>query len=94
MSHIDYGCKRNCWNPFDSYGEICVGCGCCSKDKKTRYNARLELAKRMLKDKLHFELWLDDEEWVKIQERNILCDIHYWERTIKRYERLLKEVEG
>lgn len=93
MMHIDIGCKRNCWNPFESYGEICVGCGCCSKDKKVRYKARLDLAKRMLKEQLDFNRWAKDERIKELQEANCRSNIRYWKRAIKRYERLLKEVE-
>lgn len=48
---IDEAVNNNCWNPYESYWKICVGCGCCSKDKKERYKARYELCKRIIEER-------------------------------------------
>ena len=32
VMYVDAPVRGNCWNLRDSYGEICVGCGCCSKE--------------------------------------------------------------
>ena len=45
--HICFSVTKDCVNP-DSYGEICVGCQCCSKDKNIRYPAGLKLYQKLL----------------------------------------------
>lgn len=29
--HIDFSVQKDCLNPEDSYGEICVHCNCCGR---------------------------------------------------------------
>lgn len=36
----DFEVSDNCWNFNDSYGMICVRCGCCSEDKEIRYKGK------------------------------------------------------
>lgn len=89
--HICFQVSNKCWNPYDSYGEICVHCGCCSKDKTTRQKARLEVAKRRLQEELDFDLWDDNPAWRAIQEKNNKSNIRYWRRRVRYYEKALKE---
>lgn len=87
---IETGVGERCWNVYDSYGEICVGCGCCSKDPRVRYEARLEVCKRYLEEKLHFDEWFEDPEMRKVQEKNVRKDIRSWRRQIAYYEKRLE----
>lgn len=50
MPHISIAAKENCYNTYDSYGEICVHCGCCSEDEIERAKARVALADRMIEE--------------------------------------------
>lgn len=38
---VDTGVKQNCWNGRESFGEICVHCGCCSENKEERIKNRI-----------------------------------------------------
>ena len=89
--HISFQVGSRCWNLHDSFGEICVHCGCCSSDKTTRRKARLEVAKRQLQENLSFDRWDDDPKWRAIQEKNVKSNIRYWRRRVRYYEKALKE---
>ena len=92
--HIDRGIRKNCWNLIDSYGEICVGCRCCSPDKKVRYPARLRCLQEWLEERLTFKHWSDDPYWLEVQKKNVAADIKLFRRRIKYYKRKLKEMEA
>ena len=62
-AHICYSVTKKCWNPYDSFGEICVGCGCCSDDPIKRAEARLKVSKDQLEDRRKFDMWDEDPEW-------------------------------
>ena len=83
---ICFGINKDCINP-DSYGEICVGCGCCSKDKAIRYPARLKLYQNMLERDRNFNHWI--KGWIRIQKRNQKANITYCKRRIAIYKRLV-----
>jgi len=89
--HICFSITKDCINP-DSYGEICVGCGCCSKDKKIRYPARLKLYQDDLERQLNFSHWI--KGWIRIQKRNRKLNITYCKRRIAIYKRLVEGLEG
>ena len=91
ISAICFGVQKNCINP-DSYGEICVGCGCCSKDKAIRYPARLKLYQEHLEGHLNFNHWI--KGWVRTQKRNQKANITYCKRRIAIYKRLSQALEG
>lgn len=93
---IGFACmsvSERCWNWYDSYGEICVHCGCCAKDTKTRQKARLELMERRLAENEAFDRWDDNEEMRKLQEKNVALDRAYFKRKIRYYRNKLKEGE-
>ena len=90
--YIDMQIRNNCWNFMDSYGEICVHCGCCSKDKKIRYPARLECLKRWLKEREEFDDWDKEYGWKETQMKNIASDIRSYKRQIRYYENKIKEL--
>lgn len=59
--HIDRSVMDNCWNLYDSFGEICVECGCCSKDPLVRAKARYDTTLEHLVSMLAFDDWSDDK---------------------------------
>lgn len=83
--------KRNCYNP-DSYGEICVHCGCCSRHNLIRWSARLRLHQRELDRDRNFSNW--SKGWIRVQRRNQKANIKYHNRRIARYSYLLRQHEA
>ena len=93
MANIDFAVGENCYNLYQSYGEICVGCGCCSNNKKKRLKARIELHEQLLRDAEHFELWSDDPEIKALQDKNIATDIAFHKGRIEQYKEELRGVK-
>lgn len=91
--HICLPIQKNCWNLRDSYGEICVGCGCCFKDKKERHKNRLAVLREWNEENDRFDGWFDDPEIRKLQEENIKANRKYFARRIRYYERKVAEDE-
>ena len=91
MMHLDFAVGKSCWNLIDSYGEICVKCGCCSNDKKTRYESRIRCLERWLEERKNFDDWIDG--WRETQEKNIKSDIRWFRRKLRYYKRKLAELE-
>ena len=89
--HISTQVKPNCYNFYESYGEICVGCGCCSTNKLERAKARLALHKRILDEDEHFSNWIDDPYLRKQQEKNLKREIALNKELIARYEARVKK---
>ena len=90
MMHISQQIRKNCWNLYDSYGEICVHCGCCSKDKATRYKARVETIKGWIWQK---ENWYKpDETWEDYRVKNWRDSIQHMKRQLRYYEKKVMEL--
>lgn len=89
--HICFSVNENCYNFYESYGEICVLCGCCSKDLKKRTESRLALYKRQLDRVENFDNWFEDPKIKAIQEKNIKIDTKIYKRRIRYYEKRLRE---
>lgn len=89
---VDEQVKDNCWNLYDSYGEICVHCGCCSKDLKVRYKGRVECITEWLKEQESFDRWDDDPEFRAMQQRNHTITIKRLKRQLAYYSKKLMEV--
>ena len=94
IGHISYSVKAKCWNLFDSYDMICVHCGCCANDKKTRYESRLKCLKSWLHEKENFDMWDDEYDLRELQEKNVKADIAYFKRRIRYYEAKLRGLEN
>lgn len=74
--------KWNCQNPYDSFGEICVGCNCCGRfGEDAMWQARYNLARERLKDNIE-KL---QNEWFKtnLQQANICSNISYWSKKLE-----------
>jgi hypothetical protein len=74
--HISHAAKRDCYAITWSYGEICVGCGCCQKGKAAR-KPRIEYWKAMLKDAKTFKAWSKYPDLYALQKRNMKANIEY-----------------
>jgi len=88
--HICSSASPVCYNPFDSYGMICVGCNCCGKiDKAIMYQCRIATDKRQLIETAN---QLTDKDYQsELQQRNILLDIEY---SIKRIRQAQADLKG
>ena len=77
---IDVAVKNDCWNMRQSYGEICVGCGCCAKDLKERAKNRAEvLAEYIEEDKARLETSEEDyKPVIKARLRKELRNLRYY----------------
>lgn len=93
LVHIDKPAKKNCYATLWSYGEICVHCGCCAKDTKTRRLARLEHWTWWLEEQEHFDRWMDDPETRQIQEGNIKANIKEAKKRVRYYKTLVVMTE-
>lgn len=91
---IDRPVAEKCWNLYDSYGEICVGCGCCSKDPLTRVKARIDVLTNRIGYYETFDSWFADQNLRELQERNIAKDLKALKRQLLYYRGRLKELEG
>ena len=92
IAHIDTTVMDKCWNPYDSYGEICVGCGCCHKDKAIRYTARVKVLERRIYENEHFDMWYqDDPEMAALQKKNIQSNLRNYRRLLRYYKKKVKE---
>lgn len=89
MMFIDYAVSEKCKNPFAC--EICLGCNACGRfNKSTMYEDRLKVLEEWLEDRKNFDMWSEDEEIRKIQEKNLQEDIKRTERKIKRLKQLIE----
>lgn len=88
-----FSVEDNCWNFRDSYGEICVRCGCCSNNKKIRYRARIKCLEHWIKEEKHFDRWADNKDLRALQERNIKSNIKCYRRQLRYYKKRLSEVD-
>ena len=93
IGHVSIAVSNRCYNLYESYGEICVGCGCCSSNKRKRLEARIELHKRLLKHDQEFDGWANDPDVRAVQERNVELNIAENMKMIAQYEAELRELE-
>lgn len=84
---IDFAVQKKCANPFDTYGEICVGCCCCSRDKAVRWPARLALYERLLDESINFDRWIKGH--IRQQKRVRKENIKWAKRKVGRYRWLV-----
>ena len=91
---VDFMKRENCYNPFESYGMCCVGCGCCSENPLEQAKARLALHERLLEESIHFDLWFGDPELRAIQEGNVAKNIAWNKEQIATYKAIVSELEA
>ena len=92
MIFADERAKDNCWNLYDSYGEICVHCGCCSKDPRVRYKARVDCVTEWVNEQEQFNAWDDDPEFRRRQRWNHAKTVERLKRQLRYYSKKLMEV--
>lgn len=90
---VCFSVEDNCWNFRDSYGEICVQCGCCSKDKNVRYRARIKCLENWIEEEEHFGRWSTNKELRALQEENVKINLEHYRRQLRYYKKRLSEVE-
>jgi len=83
--HIDFAAQRNCYALGWSYGEICVGCGCCGKPSPERDRARYEYWLDEWEKHVNFKYWSDDAEMRALQEKNHKLNHKYIKSRLNRY---------
>lgn len=90
MIYIDYVVSDDCINS-NSYGMICVKCGCCSRNPnyRDRIIKQIKYYKEMLKEEYDFEAWDKNEDGRKFQEKVIKANILYFKRKIRRCKKIL-----
>ena len=91
---INVHVTEKCWNHYDSYGEICIGCGCCSIDKLTRYKARIACLERWIDENEHFDSWADEPSLRKIQEENVRENARLYKKKLRYYRKNLANLEA
>ena len=91
--HIDYSVKKNCWNLQASCYGNCYDCGCCAKDKRERYENRIQYLNEMIEEERNFDAWDDEPEWREIQEKNRNANIRWLKKRLRYYTRRLNELD-
>lgn len=86
---VDESINKNCWNMRDSFGEICIFCGCCSKDKERRYSSRIWVLNEWIDEDTEFLNHIDYE----YQRENVQRSVDRHMRMLRYYERKLKELK-
>lgn len=88
--------EKNCKNPFDSYGMICVHCNCCGIYGKglKMWKARLFIENRLLKEEKKFDGWDKDEGMRKFQEKNHKSNLRWHQNRIKKIKERIKYFSG
>lgn len=85
--------EKRCWNYYQTI-YACIGCNCCARDKKLRYQSRLRVLKEMLQEQYDFNDWAPYPDLKALQERNTKANIRYFKRRIRYYEKKLAERSG
>lgn len=91
---IDTSASDSCWNLYESHGEICVHCGCCSKDPVVRTKARIDVLQRHIEHFESFDEWSDDLLIRATQKMNIEKDLRSFRRQLRYYQKRLRELEN
>lgn len=89
MMFIDRSVSKRCYNMYDSFGEICVGCCCCSKDPKIRAEARYDYHSRRLQE---CKEQLNEPDFDEYQLKNIRSNIKYHSKRKSYYKKRLEEL--
>mgnify|MGYP001624345185 CR=1 FL=1 len=91
LTFIDTPVSKSCVNP-NSYGEICVQCGCCEKnpDYRDRVIKQTRLYKELLAESRLFDEWDEDNGLAVIQKRNMERNILYYKMQIRLLKKILR----
>lgn len=94
MIHIESAVSKDCINLY-SFGEICVGCGCCSRnpDYRNMIISRIRYYKQRLYTSQHYNDWDKDEQCRKFQEKIVKDNILYYKRKIRLNNKILRTLK-
>lgn len=89
--HIDYAVSEDCINLY-SFGEICVHCGCCSRNPNymDMIRRRIKYYKEMLAEQYSFSDWCENEKLRALQKRNVKANIIDFKRKIRLCKKILR----
>lgn len=92
--NVDISVSRDCVNIY-SYGELCIGCGCCSRnpDCRNMIVSRIRYYKQRLHDNQHIDNWAEDERWRKHQEKVVKSNILFYKRKIRLNKKILRTLK-
>lgn len=91
MMHIDYEVSGDCINA-NSYGMICVKCGCCNRNQnyRDRIIRKIKYYKEMLNEEYIFDFW-DENEYARKHQEKVVCEnILFFKRKIRRCKKILR----
>jgi hypothetical protein len=93
---IDFKASENCYAPLWSFGEICVGCDCCdrNKNKLDMYKSRLKYHRTQLDHNANFQHFSTMPNIRKIQEKNIEKSIEYDQKEIEKLKLIIKSLRS
>lgn len=83
-----------CWNCYESHGEICVHCGCCSDNPEVRAKARIDVLERQIAEAETFDGWSDDPGLRALQEKNIKTDLKIFKNRLRYYKKRAEELNA
>lgn len=91
MIYNDHIVSDDCINSY-SYGEICINCGCCSRNLNYRDRTirQIRYYKEMLNNEHNFDNWSESEAGRKYQERVTKANILYFKQKIRRCKKILQ----
>lgn len=85
--HLDFSANDNCYALAWSYGEICVGCGCCSEDPAVSTPARIQYHEEML---AYFEGLFAEGD----RDEHVKKSIERHKKAIQGYKEMEDELHG
>jgi hypothetical protein len=93
---IDFATSENCYAPLWSFGEICVGCGCCdrNKNKLDMYKSRLKYHRTQLDHNANFQHFSIIPNIRKMQEKNIKRSIEFDQKEIEKLKQIIKSLRS
>lgn len=87
----DMSTDRDCMNS-ESYGEICVSCGCCSRNSNYRNRTirRIRYYRDRMKEIENFQEWSENPSLRGREKKNVRQNILYCQRKFRLYKKILK----
>lgn len=83
--NVCFAVQKHCYAIAWSYGEICVGCGCCAIKSPQRDKARYLYWLDQWEEHLNFNSWAENPKLRLIQETNNRANHHYIRSRMDRY---------
>lgn len=91
---VDRPAKKICWNTRESFGEICVNCGCCSENAETALKSKIATLNDYIAEDESDIAELDKAiSNAKEQKQRILKDIKCCKEQKRNYRKQLTELK-